>query len=95
MTASQMGRKGGKSRMASLSPAERTALARRGAESRWSATRRRVALATEAFTRLHARCFWYAPSQMKVTSRNLEFIAHGLRLYGGREGRALAERLGA
>ncbi len=85
MTAREMGRKGGKARMKSLSSAQRSELARRGAEARWAAKNQRLALAREAFRRFHSRCFWYADPKLEIATGDLSFVADGLRKYGGRE----------
>jgi hypothetical protein len=46
----------------------------------------RVALAQQLFDKYRVRCFWYSPSDLKITEEMIPFVRKGLRAYGGREG---------
>ncbi len=53
----------------------------------------RVREARRAFRDFHAQCFWYMPSDMKITLEDVPEVARGLRQHGGRRGFLLAAKL--
>lgn len=77
---SEIGRRGGQKSRRWLSPEE---------------ARRMVSVreARKAYARFHARCFWSAPRDLRITIDDLPWIAQKLREQGGREGWEAAEKL--
>jgi hypothetical protein len=55
----------------------------------------RLALAHRLFREFHARCFWHAPRDLRITEELIPFVVRGLRTHGGRVGFLLAGRLAA
>ena len=58
-----------------------------------SASPERLALAQQAFTRFHTRCFWFMREDLRVGEEDLEAVIRGLRAHGNREAFLIAARL--
>ena len=53
----------------------------------------KLALAQAAFTRFHARCFWFMRDDLRVSEADLPEIVRGLRAHGNREAFFIAAQL--
>lgn len=53
----------------------------------------RIALAAQLYREFHASCFWHCPKDLVITEDKVEFVAKGLRAYGGHRGFRLAGKL--
>lgn len=53
----------------------------------------RLALAQQAFTRFHTRCFWFMREDLRLGEEDLEAVIRGLRAHGNREAFLIAARL--
>jgi hypothetical protein len=51
--------------------------------------------AQQAYLQFHARCFWHAKKDLKITPDLVLFVLEGLRKHGGREGYFLANEIEA
>ena len=49
--------------------------------------------ARKLYRKFHARCFWSAPPDLKITGEDLDWVIRKLREQGGREGWEAAARL--
>jgi hypothetical protein len=56
-------------------------------------TPEKLALAQEAFTRFHTRCFWFMREDAQITAQEIPYICERLRADGGRAGFLLAARI--
>lgn len=77
---SEIGRRGGRKSRRRLTPEQARRMVR-------------VREARKAFRRFHARCFWSAPPDLRITDEDIPWVAQKLREQGGREGWEAAQRL--
>jgi hypothetical protein len=76
----EIGRRGGRASVRTLSPAQARAMVR-------------VREARRAYRRFYSQCFWsYAPD-LRITAADVPWVAEQLRRHGGREAWDVAARL--
>ena len=56
-------------------------------------SRRKLALARNAFQEFYLQCFWSYREDMEITEEKIPFVVRGLRRYGGQRGYKIAIEL--